>query len=83
MDAAPTFPQVLLKLETWLDRHNLRHGDELSCDAIWVTDGVGFSSYLLTAIPDPIFSSLGTYGVFTYSAMCRVTDLTLVSHLGR
>ena len=47
VDAAPTFPQVLLKLETWLDRHSLRHGDELSGDAIWVTDGVRFSSHLL------------------------------------
>ncbi|KAL1406442.1 hypothetical protein Q8F55_008141 [Vanrija albida] len=38
IDAAPTFPEVLARLEAWLDGHGLRDGDALA-DAVWVTDG--------------------------------------------
>lgn len=38
IDAAPTFPEVLGLLEAWLDKWDLRDGDELK-DALWVTDG--------------------------------------------
>jgi len=38
VDAAPTFPEVLLMFEEWLDSWGLRDGDKL-VDALWVTDG--------------------------------------------
>ena len=39
VDGAPTFPEVLAHLESWLDKHDLRDGDNLK-EAMWVTDGV-------------------------------------------
>jgi hypothetical protein len=39
VDTAPTFPEMLLQLEKWLDGHGLRDDDYL-IDALWVTDGV-------------------------------------------
>ncbi|KAK4688728.1 hypothetical protein P7C73_g1379, partial [Tremellales sp. Uapishka_1] len=39
IDQSPTFPEVLIKLETWMDKWGLRDGDKLK-DALWVTDGI-------------------------------------------
>jgi inhibitor of KinA sporulation pathway (predicted exonuclease) len=41
VDASPTFPEVLQKLEAWLDKHDLREGEGLK-QAMWVTDGVSY-----------------------------------------
>ncbi|RSH93373.1 hypothetical protein EHS25_007729 [Saitozyma podzolica] len=38
VDSAPTFPEMLVQLEKWLDGHGLRDDDYL-IDALWVTDG--------------------------------------------
>jgi 3'-5' exoribonuclease 1 len=44
VDESPTFPEVLKKLETWMDSHGLREEDgkvvEGLVNAVWVTDGV-------------------------------------------
>ncbi|WVF68444.1 hypothetical protein IAT40_003210 [Kwoniella sp. CBS 6097] len=38
VDASPTFPEMLKKLEKWMDKWDLRTDKGLN-DAIWVTDG--------------------------------------------
>jgi 3'-5' exoribonuclease 1 len=45
VDASPTFPEVLKKLEEWMDSHKLREIEdgkvvEGLVNATWVTDGV-------------------------------------------
>lgn len=49
VDAAPTFPEVLKKLEEWMDSHGLRQLEdgevvEGLVNAVWVTDGVSYFS---------------------------------------
>jgi hypothetical protein len=46
VDASPTFPEMLKRLEKWMDGHDLRREDGGLKDALWVTDGV---SQLATA----------------------------------
>lgn len=50
VDASPTFPFVLKKLEAWLDFHGLRLIDDGEAveglvNACWVTDGVSFWAF--------------------------------------
>lgn len=45
VDASPTFPEVLKKLEEWMDSHKLREIEDGNVveglvNATWVTDGV-------------------------------------------
>ncbi|KAK8849620.1 hypothetical protein IAR55_004955 [Kwoniella newhampshirensis] len=39
VDSSPTFPQMLKKLEKWLDKWDLRSDKGYLKDALWVTDG--------------------------------------------
>ncbi len=58
VDVAPTFPDVLVQLEEWLDRHKLKSGDELK-EALWVTDGVR-SILSKTAVLTSLTTALGS-----------------------
>lgn len=42
VDKSPTFPEMLKKLEVWLDKHDLRDEDNRLRNALWVTDGVSY-----------------------------------------
>jgi hypothetical protein len=64
VDDAPTFPEMLVQLEKWLDGHGLRDDDYL-IDALWVTDGVSEQERLLLEFhtrADAPIRSLGIYG---------------------
>jgi hypothetical protein len=42
VDQSPTFPEMLIKLEKWMDKWELKDARGYLVDAVWVTDGVSY-----------------------------------------